>query len=303
VVRGSLVVAGGANFPERPPWEGGTKVWHDMVLVLDSPRGTWRTASPLATPRAYGASWSTRRGLVMVGGGDSWSNTAECRLLDRMDGQPGNASAPPALPIALANPGFASDERSLLVLGGQESPGATTASQRVFRLTNERTWRWDECPPLPGSGGRILPWVARLRGGWCAGGGAALVPGPDGTAKRQPWRDAWWLGDGKSGWESLPDTPMPVIAAPCPAPTSRGRVVLLPADDTSLAGVAQAVHPGFPKRGWILSARRDRWDPLVEFPFAQVTTSTVRWRGRWAVPTGEIRPGVRTTAVPWGDLP
>ncbi|MCB1133825.1 MAG: galactose oxidase, partial [Verrucomicrobiae bacterium] len=27
-VEGSLVVAGGANFPDKAPWEGGTKVWH-----------------------------------------------------------------------------------------------------------------------------------------------------------------------------------------------------------------------------------------------------------------------------------
>jgi hypothetical protein len=26
---GSLLVAGGANFPGKKPWEGGAKVWHD----------------------------------------------------------------------------------------------------------------------------------------------------------------------------------------------------------------------------------------------------------------------------------
>jgi len=34
---GALIVAGGANFPDRPPWQGGTKVWHDAVWVLDKP--------------------------------------------------------------------------------------------------------------------------------------------------------------------------------------------------------------------------------------------------------------------------
>ena len=28
---GALLVAGGANFPDKMPWEGGKKVWHDRV--------------------------------------------------------------------------------------------------------------------------------------------------------------------------------------------------------------------------------------------------------------------------------
>ena len=30
----TLVVAGGANFPESYPWEGGKKVWHDRIFLL-----------------------------------------------------------------------------------------------------------------------------------------------------------------------------------------------------------------------------------------------------------------------------
>ncbi|MFO0044239.1 MAG: galactose oxidase, partial [Armatimonadota bacterium] len=28
-----LLVAGGANFPDKRPWEGGTKVWYDKVFA------------------------------------------------------------------------------------------------------------------------------------------------------------------------------------------------------------------------------------------------------------------------------
>ena len=30
----ALIVAGGANFPDKMPWEGGTKVWWDDIWVL-----------------------------------------------------------------------------------------------------------------------------------------------------------------------------------------------------------------------------------------------------------------------------
>ena len=44
---GALVVAGGANFPGKKPWEGGTKTWTDAAFVLDAPDGTWKPAGKL----------------------------------------------------------------------------------------------------------------------------------------------------------------------------------------------------------------------------------------------------------------
>ena len=30
-----LIAAGGANFPDAPPWQGGTKIWHDEIFLFD----------------------------------------------------------------------------------------------------------------------------------------------------------------------------------------------------------------------------------------------------------------------------
>ena len=68
---GTLIVAGGANFPDRPPWEGGPKTWHDSIYVLDRPAGTWQTVGKLPRPLAYGVAISTAEGVVCVGGSDS----------------------------------------------------------------------------------------------------------------------------------------------------------------------------------------------------------------------------------------
>src|SRR5512143_304145 len=38
---GALIVAGGANFPDGFPWQGGRKAWHRAVWVLTSPAGDW----------------------------------------------------------------------------------------------------------------------------------------------------------------------------------------------------------------------------------------------------------------------
>ncbi len=59
VSSGTLVVAGGANFPDSYPWEGGSKVWHDRIFLLPEGAKEW-TVSSLRLPKAlaYGVSVS-----------------------------------------------------------------------------------------------------------------------------------------------------------------------------------------------------------------------------------------------------
>src|SRR5690349_15686014 len=51
---GALIVAGGANFPDKKPWEGGTKVWYDPVFALEKPEAAWKRIGKLPRPLAYG---------------------------------------------------------------------------------------------------------------------------------------------------------------------------------------------------------------------------------------------------------
>ena len=46
--QGAMLVAGGANFPNRSSWLGGKKIWWDDVYVLEKdatgkPKGAWFT--------------------------------------------------------------------------------------------------------------------------------------------------------------------------------------------------------------------------------------------------------------------
>src|SRR5688572_14438692 len=62
VSNGALLVAGGTNFPDKMPWEGGKKVWYDDVYVLESPAEQWKRAGKLHRPLAHAASITTRHG-------------------------------------------------------------------------------------------------------------------------------------------------------------------------------------------------------------------------------------------------
>src|ERR1035441_1318856 len=99
---GGLLVAGGANFPKTLPWEGGQKVWYDLVFVLPKPDGKWLFGFRLPRPVGYGVSVTTTRGVLCAGGGDAKESFRDTFLLrwhdDRIELQ-----SLPLLPQPLAN--------------------------------------------------------------------------------------------------------------------------------------------------------------------------------------------------------
>ncbi|MEZ6067594.1 MAG: hypothetical protein R3B90_18220, partial [Planctomycetaceae bacterium] len=56
-------------------------------------------------------------------------------------------------------------------------------------------------------------------------------------------------------------------------------------------------RPNFPNDYLIYDARSDVWQLGGLMPAGVVTTTAVEWQGRIVIPSGEIRPGVRTPRV------
>ncbi len=302
---GALLVAGGANFPDRPPWQGGTKVWHDTVWVLDTPTGSWRRAGSLPAPRAYGVSITAKDRVVCLGGSDAKGPTTEVIGLrwgrGRLESIP-SSELPPPLPIPLANAAGVLDRRGVAYVAcGTPEPGERAASGRVFAtVPGKRGAGWRELPPLPAEA-RILPVIAGLSEGFCLIGGAALES-RDGKTSRRYLRDAWRYAASR-GWERLPDLPRPCVAAASPAPVDRDLVYVLGGDDGSRAGQpASASHPGFGGDLLRLDLRPPGWSHIGSLPAPRVTLPCVAWRGGWVLPSGEVRPGVRSPEVWWMRL-
>lgn len=295
VSHGNLLVAGGANFPERPPWQGGTKVWHDKVFALNDPTGEWQVVGKLPRPLGYGVSVSYRDRLICVGGSDANRHYADVFAIEWRDGKLKTTSLP-SLPVTMANGCGALVGSTLYVAGGQENPDSTRALSRVFSLDlANASARWKEAPNLPGSG-RILATAAAFDGAFWVFGGASLNPDEGGKAVRAYLRDAYRL-DPARGWQRLPDLPHPVVAAPSPASTSSRGIVILGGDDGSRVGTDPTTHPGFSRTMLRYDPVSNSWAKLPDMPFAFVTTSAVPWRGGWVVPGGERRPGIRSNEV------
>lgn len=101
----SLIIAGGCNFPDRPPQEGGRKKYYQGIYaaVLDgSTQLVWKEVGQLPAPCAYGVSLQTRNGIICIGG-----NNAEERLRDAFVIQFANnkatTAALPRLPQSMDN--------------------------------------------------------------------------------------------------------------------------------------------------------------------------------------------------------
>lgn len=292
----SLLVAGGANFPGKMPWEGGRKVWTDKVWLLDRPDGVWREAGRLPRPLAYGMSVTARDGIICIGGSDAERHYPDVFHLAWKDGKLLIKSLPP-LPLPLSGASGALVNDTLYVACGAEHPGEQAASRRAFALdlTAENP-SWQELPRLPGKA-RLLATGAAHGDAFYLFGGVALEPQADGKISRVYLRDAWSYVEGR-GWERLPDLPKPNAAAPSPAPVIAGRIFLLAGDDGSRAGFTPvAAHPGFPATILSYSPTEERWSETGNAPAPRATVPVTQWRGMFIIPSGEVRPGVRSPEV------
>lgn len=81
VHNGVVIVAGGANFPNGLPWEGGEKVWSKNIYILENDQ--WRLSiKELPIPLAYSASASTEKGIICIGGNNAKYTSDKVLLLN-----------------------------------------------------------------------------------------------------------------------------------------------------------------------------------------------------------------------------
>jgi N-acetylneuraminate epimerase len=288
VINDQLIVAGGANFPDAKPWEGGTKVWYDHIWSLDGK--DWTLKGKLPRALGYGASASIKEGVILAGGSDAAGHSREVYLLDHDL----KTQRLPDLPLPCANCSGALIRRTFYIAGGIERPDSTEALHTFWALDlDAQSSGWKTLPPWPGSA-RMLAAAGALDDAFYLVGGAALKKGADDKPERIWLTDAYRYDD-KIGWEKLPGLPAPRVAAPSPMPSVRGQLLLIGGDDGFQLQASPTEHKGFPTT--VLTLKGGSWKEVGRAPSGLVTTSTTKWQGKWVIPGGEIRPGTRSTEV------
>lgn len=300
VSNGALLVAGGANFPDKKPWDGGKKVWYDSAFALEKPGGEWKNAGKLPRPLGYGVSVTHGGGVVCVGGSDADRHYANVFRLEWTKGKLVTTKLP-SLPKSLANACGALVGDSLYVAGGQEKPDSKDTLKSAWRIDlSAKEPRWKEIDACPGSG-RMLSVAAGFDGAFWLVGGVDLVTGKGEKVERRYLQDAYRYEPDR-GWKRIADLPYPVVAAPSPAPTDRSGFYILGGDDGTQVGVDPEKHRGFGRKVLRYDPKKDKWIEAGELPAPRVTAPCIVWNEAWVVPSGEVRPGVRSPEV-WALTP
>ena len=302
VSQGKLLVAGGANFPQAPLWEGGGKLWYDAVYVLSEPQGDWKEVGKLMRPMGYGVSATAPAGVICAGGSDLQRHYRDVFLLQLVAGGLETKALPP-LPRPMANGCGAMAGNTLYIAGGIEAPNSTNALRTFWALDLAAAApAWRELEPWPGPA-RMLAVAAVQDGAFFLISGTSFSGDAEGKPVRRYLTDVYRYRPG-SGWKQVADIPRPAVAAPSPAPVlEKPGILVLSGDDGTKVGFQPAQqHPGFAKDILAYQANTDTWTRRGEVPATQVTVPAVAWRGRHVIPNGEIRPGVRTPEV-WSFQP
>lgn len=297
---GVLLTAGGTNFPDKRPWEGGTKLWYDTVFALERSDGTWRKVGKLPEPNGYGVSISTDEGLICIGGGNATENFRGVFRLRYREGAIETTKLPP-LPAPCAFMAGARLGTTIYIAGGIDTPSATRASSAFWALDlHSPDQGWQSLPIWPGAE-RILPCLGAADGCVFLFSGARLQPGPDGKPVREWLRDAYRFCPTK-GWKKIADLPRVAVAAPSPAPLWEGfQLLVIGGDDGTLVNFEpKDKHPGFPRDILAYDVNRNQWTTAgATLPFSLVTTPAVTWKDHIVIPGGEARPGKRSPEVWW----
>ncbi len=296
VSNGALIVAGGANIAGEKWGETFQKRWHDSVFVLEKPDAAWRAGFHLTRAMAYGVSVTTERGVVCIGGSDAQRHYADVFLLEWRDGRI-VTTAMPALPKACANACGAIIGKVIYIAGGIETPDATVALKTFWKLDLAAAQpSWETLEPWPGPE-RMLALAGADADSFFLFSGTRLSTGASGKAVREYLRDAYRFTPGK-GWARLADLPRSAVAAPSPAFSKGGRLLIVSGDDGANVNFSPVrEHPGFPRSVLAYDPSADRWSEAGSVPFSRATAPTVRWLGRAVIPNGEVRPRVRTAEV------
>lgn len=170
-IGGTLLIAGGCNFPEKPACEGGRKKYYNGIYAAatgDSDQLLWRKVGELPTASAYGVSVSWRDQVVMVGGNNERGSLNAVYTITLKDNG-AVVSNLPSLPVAMDNMTGCLVDNLLYVAGGNVEG---QPSRKVYYMDLASAVKeWHALPDLPGDV-RVQPVSGMAdKGVFCVWGG------------------------------------------------------------------------------------------------------------------------------------
>ena len=329
-----LIVSGGANFPDKMPWEGGKKSYSKTIHVLEKCKDqySWNTAvkSELPEAIAYCGSTSTNLGVVYVGGENEKGLSNKSYLLKwNAATKEVETKALPDFPFAVANISLTHIGNVVYAVGGDE---ATKSSDFFASLDlNKENAQWKTLPNLPLALANAVVIAQKGKNGtniYVVGGRTKSTTGISDLhnttfvfdVKKQSWNAAANISDGKNSTN---------FSAGAGVAVGTNSILIVGGDngvifhqiETYLSQIAKATteeekkeliakknklvinHPGFYNGILLYNTLTDEWSKVGELPFLpHVTTPAVLWGKKIILSNGEIKPGIRTPNVMLGTI-
>jgi len=327
----ALLIAGGANFPNGPAWEGGTKVYQEAIYVLQR-TGTndysWLTNKQFNLPEkiAYGLSIPTKNGLICLGGmdGTKLSNTAFLIKWDKV-AEEISIEDLPDLPIPLANMSGGKIGNEIYVAGSNETNG-----EKYFWSLHlaDKQKEWAHLPTWSGSARTHAVGVVQNNGEQdCFYLLKGRMKRKDGISELltdgyiyNPPKKTWTEIGSRSSKQAIDFTASAATGIPIGAHHilffggAKGQILnRLERLNQTIATTADSIlllnlqeerdsimrnHQGFSKDVWAFHTITETWTKVGELPKgSQVTTTALNWGGDIIIPSGEISPCIRTPDI------
>src|SRR6185312_5624684 len=329
-----LIVAGGSNFPNGLPWEGGKKTYYNSIFILHrkGDQYCWndKVKPVLPEPIAYCGNTSTPSGIVYVGGENENGISNKCFLLTWNEKENEVLVKPlPDLPLPLTNVGVTNIDNVVFAAGGDEEK---SSSNSFFSLDlKDKNFHWKKLPDLPIALANATAVAQNAKSGkeiFIIGGRSKTSTGISDlhhttfafNIQKQEWRKCADITDGKNvtnlsaaGGVALGENKI-LITGGDNGKTFHEIEILIakitaaktPEEKEKLTKEKNNLsihHKGFDRSLLLYNTNSDGWTKIGELPFpAHVTTTDVKWGNDIIVSNGEIKPGVRTPDVMMGKI-
>lgn len=318
-----LLIAGGANFPEAMPWQGGKKIYHRSIFVYQQNKQQFKLVNQntkLPEAIAYSAVCTTSEGILYIGGENEKGISNKVWMLQwNQHKQAVQFIAYPSLPIALTNAAATLVNNSIFVAGGET---AQNASEQFFQLDlNNLSAGWKTLPAIPHAVSHtVLVGITYETNPvlYLIGGRKKNTNGISSL-----YNNVYEFNINNNSWSAK---------APLPYTLSAGtgiwynldQIMVFGGDrgtvfsqvEKMLAAIAvetdpakkqalinqknqlQITHSGFSKEVLLYKANTNQWQSLANIPYdTPVTTTIVKWDDAIFLPSGETKAGVRSPYI------
>jgi N-acetylneuraminic acid mutarotase len=317
VVANQIIIAGGNNFPEGLPWEGGVKKYYDQVFVYDVKGDTLIMADSsvrLPSKVAYAAVAQLKEGIFYAGGENEKGPLSNVYLIQKNNKNGVVIINWPDLPEALTNAVAVATSNAVYVLGGATKNGVSDKVWAVYLNDIKAGWKYVSNMPQPTAFAAAVFAQGQV---YIMGG---RNKGTDGISEIYNQTFAWNIA--KNSWSKK--APLPYVVSAATAVALPDKILFIGGDKgvvfhevemlaakiaattdpetknslTEIKNNLQKTHPGFSKDVRAYDASLNKWSPYAQLGFtAPVTTNAFLFNHKVILPVGEIKPGIRTPYI------